>query len=175
MTVPVVVGAFPEPFLHGFESVKPGPTSVVAVAAPRNLAVRLARRVHGVVAAKATARNVIVVSGRLPPAAVRIRKSRNGVLLELGDAIARTARRRPVGAPLRLPGCEMSAAPAAALLAAVVVAALARRSTRCGRRDLRGVARRRAGARPAKRRWPYLVGTLTSAALRLPAHARSSR
>lgn len=89
MTVPVVAGAFPEPFLHGFESVKPGPTSVVAVAAPRNLAVRLARRVHGVVAAKGTARNVIVVSGRLPPAAVRIRKSRNGVLLELGDAIAR--------------------------------------------------------------------------------------
>ena len=89
MSVPVVAGAFPEPFLHGFESVKPGPTSVVAVDAPRRLAVRLARRVHGVVAAKGTARNFIVVSGHLPQQTVRIRKFRSGVLLELGAAAAR--------------------------------------------------------------------------------------
>jgi hypothetical protein len=89
LNVPVVAGAFPEPFLHGFEWVKPGATSVVAINAPRSLAVSLARRVHGVVAAKATAGNFIEIGGRLPPQTIRIRKFRSGVLLELGTGAAR--------------------------------------------------------------------------------------
>ena len=61
MSVPVVVGAYPEPFLHGF----PGKTSVVG--ADHALAARIAAQVHGVVNAKATPRNYIVIGGKLPP------------------------------------------------------------------------------------------------------------
>jgi hypothetical protein len=71
MREPVVVGAFPEPFLHGFGG-KTHPT-VVVYSSPRfaGVARRLARLVHGRVAlsrqtsAGTTAHNVVdVVSGR---------------------------------------------------------------------------------------------------------------
>jgi hypothetical protein len=88
MSVPVVVGAYPEPFLHGFEWAKPGPTSVVAVDVP-GVARALARQVHGVVAAKRTARNFVVVSSRFPAGEVSIRRFRSGVLLQLGPAAAK--------------------------------------------------------------------------------------
>ena len=55
----------------------------------------------------------------------------------------------------------LSAAPAAALLAALAVAALLATHTLSVGRDLRGAARRSLRA-PARRRWPYLVGTLTT-------------
>ena len=83
MSVPVVVGAYPEPFLHGF----PGKTSVVG--ADRALAARLAQQVHGVVNAKTAPRNYIVIGGKLPPQTARIKRFRNGVLLELGTAAAK--------------------------------------------------------------------------------------
>ena len=82
MSVPVVLGAYPEPFLHGF----PGKTSVVG--ADRALAARIAAQVHGVVNAKATPRNYIVIGGKLPPQTARIERFRNGALLELGTAVA---------------------------------------------------------------------------------------
>jgi len=86
MHVPVVAGAYPEPFLHR------GPTSVVGDA---SLARPIARQVHGVVNAKTTPRSFVVVGGRLPPDTVRIRPFRRGYLLELGAAVARRLARDP--------------------------------------------------------------------------------
>jgi hypothetical protein len=99
MSVPVVLGAYPEPFLHGFDWVKPGAS---VVSADHSLAKRIATQVGGTVNAK-TATNFIVVGGKLAPSTARIRKFRNGVLLELGSKIARrlaadpTALRRRYG------------------------------------------------------------------------------
>ena len=89
MSVPLVVGAYPEPFLHGF----PGPTSVVG--ADHALAAKIAAQVHGVVNAKGTPRNSIVIGGKLPPQTVHIERFRNGVLLELGTAVAERLARNP--------------------------------------------------------------------------------
>jgi hypothetical protein len=83
MHIPVVLGAYPEPFLHGF----PGLTSVVS--ADRQLAKRVALQVHGVVNAKKPPRNYVVIGGSLPPGTARIRRFRKGVLLELGLDTAR--------------------------------------------------------------------------------------
>ena len=47
MTVPVVVGAFPEPFLHGFQWAKPGATVLYFKKADASVARRLAADVHG--------------------------------------------------------------------------------------------------------------------------------
>ncbi len=106
MDVPVVLGAYPEPFLHGFEWVKPG-ASVVAAATEHTVAQRIAAQVGGTVNAKQTGANaptnLIVIGGKLAPGTARIRKSKHGVLLELGTAIARklaadpTALRRRYG------------------------------------------------------------------------------
>ncbi len=89
MSVPLVVGAYPEPFLHGF----PGKTSVVG--ADRAVAARIAAQVHGVVDAKATPRNYIVIGGKLPPQTVHIERIRNGARLELGTASARRLAANP--------------------------------------------------------------------------------
>jgi Domain of unknown function (DUF4430) len=100
MHVPVVLGAYPEPFLHGFEWVKPGAS---VVSPDRALAKRIAAQVGGTVNAKRTATNFIVVGGKLAPDTARIRQFRKGVLLELGTSIARrlaadpTALRRRYG------------------------------------------------------------------------------
>lgn len=83
MSVPVVVGSYPEPFLHG----TPGRTSVVG--SNHTVAAAIAAQVHGVVNAKGTSRNVIVIGGTLAPGTARIERFRSGVRLELGDAIAR--------------------------------------------------------------------------------------
>ncbi|MCW2962969.1 MAG: hypothetical protein JWO17_221 [Actinomycetia bacterium] len=80
MHVPVVAGAYPKPFLGQ-------PTSVVA--SDRALAAKIAKQVHGVVNAKATLRNFIVISSNVPAGSVHIRPFRKGVVLELGTAIAR--------------------------------------------------------------------------------------
>ena len=89
MSVPVVVGAYPEPFLHGFA----GKTSVVG--ADRQLAARIAAQVHGVVNSRVTPRNYIVIGGKLPPQTVRIKAFRNGALLEFGTAAAERLARDP--------------------------------------------------------------------------------
>jgi hypothetical protein len=94
MSVPVVVGAFPKPFTRGFQWAKSGVTSVVATGVP-GVAAPIAREVHGVVAAKTTPRNFVVVSSRFPPDEVSIRRFRNGVLLQLGAAAARKLARDP--------------------------------------------------------------------------------
>lgn len=80
MHVPVVVGAYPRPFLGQ-------PTSVVS--ADTALAAKIAAQVRGVVNAKTPVRNFIVIGGRLPADRVRIRPFRRGVVLELGTAVAR--------------------------------------------------------------------------------------
>jgi Domain of unknown function (DUF4430) len=89
MSVPLVVGAYPEPFLHGF----PGRTSVVG--ADHAVAARIAAQVHGVVDAKVTPRNYIVIGDKLPPQAVHIERFRNGARLELGTAAARRLAANP--------------------------------------------------------------------------------
>jgi hypothetical protein len=80
MHLPVVAGAYPKPFLGQSTSV---------ISSDRALARKIAKQVHGVVNAKAPLRNFIVIGGKLPASSVHIRKFRNGVMLELGTAIAR--------------------------------------------------------------------------------------
>jgi hypothetical protein len=87
MSVPVVVGAYPEPFLHA------GPTSVVG--ADPALARRIARQVHGTVNDKQMPRSFVVVGGRLAPGTAHIRRFRGGYLLELGLDVARKLARDP--------------------------------------------------------------------------------
>ena len=82
MSVPVVVGAFPKPFIDG-------QTSVVPVGVPRSLASAIATEVHGVVASRKAVANYIVVSARFPPQHMRISRFRDGYQLELGPAVAR--------------------------------------------------------------------------------------
>jgi len=79
MHIPVVAGAYPHPFVDG-------PTSVVS--ANHALAARIARQVHGVLNAKRTLRNFIVIDkGR--GGYVQIRPFRHGYYLELGAEAAR--------------------------------------------------------------------------------------
>jgi len=82
MSVPVVVGAFPEPFIEST-------TTIVPVGVPRSLATAIADEVHGVVGAKQAAQNVIVISSRFAPDHVRISRSGDRYRLELGTETAR--------------------------------------------------------------------------------------
>jgi hypothetical protein len=86
MRIPVVAGAYPEPFLHA------GPTSVVGDPA---LARPIAKQVHGTVNAKRTLRSFVVIGGRLDPDTVHIASFRRGYLLELGTNVARDLARDP--------------------------------------------------------------------------------
>jgi hypothetical protein len=81
MSIPVVAGAYPHPFVDG------GRTSVVAK--DPTLAARIAREVHGVVGANAALRNTIRIGLGVSPNHVAIRRSRGGFELELGSAVAR--------------------------------------------------------------------------------------
>jgi hypothetical protein len=81
MSVPVVVGAYPQPFLGG-------KTSVVPVGVPRSIAASIANEVHGVVASQRPVANYIVISARFPAERVRISRFRSGYQLELGKAAA---------------------------------------------------------------------------------------
>ena len=80
MDIPVVAGAYPQPFLQGRTSV---------LAESRMVAARLARQVHGVVGPRTSVRNYIVVGGRFAPEHVHVARFERGVKLELGTAIAR--------------------------------------------------------------------------------------
>lgn len=77
MSIPVVAGAYPHPFVDGR-----GRTSVVAK--DRVLARRIARQVHGVVNSPVSLRNFILIGGAYPPGHVAIHTFRNGYVLELG-------------------------------------------------------------------------------------------
>jgi len=80
MHIPVVAGAYPQPFFQGR-------TSVVSVR--HALAARIAKQVHGVVNSRAPVRNYIIVGEAFAPDHVHIADFRKGVVLELGTAIAR--------------------------------------------------------------------------------------
>jgi hypothetical protein len=82
MSVPVVVGAFPQPFLGDT-------TTVTAAGVPKTLAASLAREVHGVVDSRKPTANSIVVSSSFAPQHVRISRVGGGYRLELGQAVAR--------------------------------------------------------------------------------------
>jgi len=79
MSIPVVAGAWPHPFVDS-------PTSVVAK--NRSLARKLAAQVHGVVGSKRPLRNYVLATPSFAPDHVRIYRFRKGVVLELGRAIA---------------------------------------------------------------------------------------
>jgi hypothetical protein len=82
MSVPVVVGSYPQPFV-GMT------TSVVPVGVPRTVAAAIANQVHGTVSATKPARSYIVVSTHFAPDLVRISHFRSGFQLELGPRAAR--------------------------------------------------------------------------------------
>jgi hypothetical protein len=65
------------------------------IGADRKLAAQIAAQVHGVVNAKSTPRNYIVIGGTLPPKTARIKRFRNGALLELGTTVAERLARDP--------------------------------------------------------------------------------
>ena len=82
MSVPVVVGAYPHPFLDGT-------TSVTAVGVDPKVARAIAAQVHGTVAATKPTTNYIIVSRNFARDHLQIRRFRDGTLLELGAAVAR--------------------------------------------------------------------------------------
>ena len=157
-SVPVVVGAYPQPFLGGT-------TSVTAVGVAPKVARTIAAQVHGTVAAKKPTRNYIVISRSYPPDHVAHQALPGRRAARARRRGRAAARRRSDGARAPLRGRAVSAAPAAALLAALAVAALLV-DRRPGSVALICAVLLVAALRaPAQRRWPYLVGTLTSAAL----------
>ena len=81
MSVPLVVGAYPQPFVRGT-------TSVTTVGVNPKVARSIAGQVDGVVAAKKPTRNYIVISRSFPPDHVLIKRFRDGALLELGTTVA---------------------------------------------------------------------------------------
>ncbi len=83
MDVPVVAGAYPQPFRSH------GPT---AISGPPALVRALAKQVGG---ARPGARNRIAVESSLPPDAARIARVHGGYRLELGTAIARRLAKDP--------------------------------------------------------------------------------
>jgi hypothetical protein len=86
MSIPVVAGAWPHPFVDS-------PTSVVTPFAP--LGRSLARQVRGVLDAKRPRRNYVVVARTFAPQHVHIFRFRHGVVLELGRAVAARLARDP--------------------------------------------------------------------------------
>jgi hypothetical protein len=77
--IPVVAGAYPEPFLSS------GPTSVVG---DLSLARPIAKQVHGTAGGR-NARSVIVIGGRVAPDTADITSFHRGYRLQLGTAVAR--------------------------------------------------------------------------------------
>src|SRR5579884_3389741 len=77
--IPVVAGAYPHPFVDGDTRVAGDPA----------LARAIARQVHGTVRGLGSARNVIVIDGRVPPGTVRIETFHGGYRLDLGTGVAR--------------------------------------------------------------------------------------
>jgi hypothetical protein len=82
MSVPVVVGSYPHPFVGST-------TSVVPVGVERKVAEAIAAQVHGTVASRKPTKNYILLGGDVAREHVRIQRFRDGVQLELGAAIAR--------------------------------------------------------------------------------------
>lgn len=81
MSVPLVVGAYPQPFLRST-------TSVTTLGVDPEVARTIAGQVHGTFAATKPTTNYIVISRNYPPAHVQIKRFRHGALLELGAAAA---------------------------------------------------------------------------------------
>jgi hypothetical protein len=95
MSVPVVAGAFPEPFLHGFGGVKAGAT---VVGPDRAVARRIARLAHGSVHRRRgglAQGNVIRIAPDVPAGSVRMTRAGRAVLLVLGVEAARRLARDP--------------------------------------------------------------------------------
>lgn len=88
MSVPVVLGSYPQPFVRGT-------TSVVPVGAARSVAMKIARQVRGVVASKTPTTNYIVISTHFPSSTARIKQFRKGALLDLGVSAAQRLARNP--------------------------------------------------------------------------------
>jgi hypothetical protein len=110
ITVPVVVGAFPEPFLHGHDGERRGVTVVAERRADAAAARRLARTVRGTATVRpngappADRRNTIVIDPSLPPGTARAELRGDRVRLLLGVAAARRLAADPAAARMRYEG-----------------------------------------------------------------------
>jgi hypothetical protein len=82
MSVPVVIGAYPKPFVGRT-------TTVVPLGVARTVASAIARQVHGTVGTTSSTKNSIVISTHFAPDRVRISRVRSGFRLELGRRAAR--------------------------------------------------------------------------------------
>ena len=159
MRQPVVVGAFPEPFLHGWDGKKrPGGRAAGRPVSFRRgsrswSAASSTRLGRGGERARARARvGVPCPARRLPGGSRRVRAR---------AARRRAAARRPVAGALPVRGPAVSPVPAAALLAALAAAALLADRTISVAIIAAGLFALCLRA-PRGRRWPYLVGTLAS-------------
>ena len=85
MSVPVVAGAFPEPFVHGFDWARPG---VEVIGGDPSVAKSVARAAHGTVGVNGASPNRISIDATAPAGTVRIARHGNGVWLTLGTAAA---------------------------------------------------------------------------------------
>ncbi len=92
MSVPVVAGAWPEPFVHGFDWARPGAN---VIGGDPSVAKKLARAAHGTVGAKGASSNRITIDGASPPGTVTIVRRGNGVWLTLGTAAAARLAQEP--------------------------------------------------------------------------------
>lgn len=91
-TIPVVAGAFPEPFLHGFDWAKPG---AAVIGGTPSVARRLAVETHGTVGSASSNANRITIDASAPAGAVEIVRHGNGVWLTLGASVAARLARDP--------------------------------------------------------------------------------
>jgi uncharacterized protein DUF4430 len=92
LSVPVVVGAFPEPFRHGYGWVKPGARVVALHRADAAVATRLARVVGR---ASTSPPNTIRIDPRVPARWARAERAGRVVRLTLGVEAARRLARDP--------------------------------------------------------------------------------
>lgn len=92
MDIPVVAGAYPQPFLSH------GPT---AVSGPAALAGPIALQVHGVVGLAGRFRSIVQI-GQVAPQAVQITPIKGGYRLQLGMAVARRLAHDPTALRYRL-------------------------------------------------------------------------
>ncbi len=88
MSVPVVVGAYPQPFTRAS-------TSVVPIGVGDAAAKAIAKQVGGTLRSPTPTTNYIVISSKFPPDHVDIRRFRKGVQLELGSTVARRLAKDP--------------------------------------------------------------------------------
>ena len=156
MRQPVVVGAFPEPFLHGWDGKR---RPAVVEGPPSDVRDRLAELLGAGTGGGAEANRLVIVPGSGLQGRLEGGPG-DPVVFRLGEELARRSGRDSFHRPLPVRG-SVSAVPAAALLAGLAAAALLADRTISVAIIAAGLFALCLRA-PRGRRWPYLVGTLGS-------------